>query len=199
MAIALILKKKYGSLSVTCDVTFSFEITSACRPWLKNVSCLRSLLILILILIRATVTSIQIAKFVSQSLYSIPRFRRADLHLNLHLYFLLSGRYKYLHQDFAMKVVSCGSFVRWCCCGKKMAVYFKYFCAGNYRFPWEYLSSKGVSAHIALRLTFTLFHTRVGAMSEIVYLTRSDVIDRIRNFAIKPFVDCFSLQAVVHS
>lgn len=43
-----------------------------------------------------------------------------------------------------------------------MAVYFKYFCAGNYRFSWEYLSSKGVSAHIAL--TFTLFHTRVRAM-----------------------------------
>jgi len=143
--------------------------------------------------------SIQIANFLSQSLYSIPRFRRADLRLNLHLHLLLSGSYKYLHQDFAMKVVSRGSFIRWCCCGKKMAVYFKYFCAGNYCFSWEYLSSKGVSAHIAL--TFTLFHTRVRAMRS--YLTRyelcSDVIDRIRSFAIKPFVDCFSLQAVVHS
>ena len=43
-------------------------------------------------------------------------------------------------------------------------------CAGNYRFPWEYLSSKGVSAHIALRLTFTLFHTRVGAMRSYISL-----------------------------
>ena len=38
---------------------------------------------------------------------------------------------------------------------------------------------------------------------EIVYLTRvelcSVVTDRIRRFAIKGFVDCFSLQAVVHS
>lgn len=112
--------------------------------------------------------SIQIANFLSQSLYSIPRFRRAELRLNLHFHLLLSGSYKYLHQDFAMKVVSRGSFIRWCCCGKKMAVYFKYFCAGNYRFSWEYLSSKGVSAHIAL--TFTLFHTRVRAMRSYISL-----------------------------
>ena len=124
--------------------------------------------LLILILIRATVTSIQIANFLSQSLYSIPRFRRADLRLNLHLHLLLSSSYKYLHQDFAMKVVSRGSFIRWCCCGKKIAVYFKYFWAGNYRFSWEYLSSKGVSAHVAL--TFTLFHTRVRAMRSYISL-----------------------------
>jgi len=70
--------------------------------------------------------------FLSQSLHTIPRSRKADLCINLH--FLVSGsRYRYLHRDFALKVASSQGFrlraLDWCCWGKKMAIYFKYLCA----------------------------------------------------------------------
>ena len=69
-------------------------------------------------------------RIVSHSFHTIPRFRKADL--GLHLQLLVTGNYRYLYGDFALKVVSCGCFIcalDWCCWGKKMAIYYEYFCA----------------------------------------------------------------------